>query len=100
MTGKTAANDLPASTAWLFPEYAFDQMNTRDYANVIIERTLERGSWKQIRWLFSRYNRQEISNWVRRYGYRRLNKRAFHYWRWMLGITEYRVPLWEQANER
>ncbi len=99
MIAKTIANDLPPSAAWLFPEYVFSQMNSNDYANVIIERTLERGSWEQIRWLFDRYDRELIKEWVRRHGYRRLNKRAFHYWRWMLGLADYCVPPWERADD-
>ncbi len=92
--------DLPSSTAWLFPEYRFNQMNSGDYVNVIVERILGRGSWAQIRWLFDRYDRPIIAQWVQRHGYRRLDKRAFHYWRWMLGITEYRKPPWEQQHEQ
>ncbi len=91
-------NDLPPSSAWLFPDYKFEQMNPHDYANVIIERTLGRGSWEQIRWLFEQYDHKVISRWVRQHGYRRLGKRAFHYWRWMLGITEYRRPPWERRR--
>ena len=100
MVAKTRVNDLPPSTAWLFPEYKFDQMNSREYVNVIIERTLGRGSWEQIRWLFDRYDRPRISQWVQRHGYRRLDKRAFHYWRWMLGIIEYRRPPWESQHDQ
>jgi hypothetical protein len=95
----TSATDLPPSSAWLFPEYIFDRMNTRDYANVIIERILDRGSWDQIRWLLESYGRPTIGEWVKLHGYRRLNKRAFHYWCWMLGITEYRKPPWEITND-
>jgi len=47
-------------------------MNSRDYVNVIIERTLGRGSWEQIRWLFDRYDRPIISQWVQWHGYRRI----------------------------
>lgn len=96
---KTATNNLPPSMAWLFPEYNFEQMTAYDYASVIIERTLARGSWAQIRWLFDQYDRDEIRQWVQQHGYRRLDKRAFHYWRWMLGITEYHIPMWQRAND-
>lgn len=95
MDAQSIPKDLPQSTAWLFPEYQFDQMNSHDYANVIIERTLGRGSWEQIRWLFDRYDRHIIGQWVQQHGYRRLDKRPFHYWCWMLGITEYHKPPWE-----
>ena len=91
---KTTTTDLPSSAAWLFPEHTFAQMDTDGYATVIIERTLARGSWAQIRWLFEQYDRPVIAGWVRQHGYRRLDKRAFHYWRWMLGINDYRKPPW------
>lgn len=93
---KTGTNDLPQSSAWLFPDYEFARMNSHDYANVIIERVLSRGSWEQIRWLFAQYERRLIREWIQQHGYRRLDKRVFHYWRWMLGITHYRVPPWER----
>lgn len=94
----TTTNNLPPSTAWLFPEYPFAQMDTHNYANVIIERVLARGSWEQIRWLFDQYERDTIKQWVQQHGYRRLDKRAFHYWCWMLGVTDYQIPPWEQRN--
>jgi hypothetical protein len=35
---------------------------------------------------------------VRAHGYRRLDKRAFNYWRNMLGIKRYTVPPWERSE--
>ncbi|MEE8305540.1 MAG: hypothetical protein V3S24_24240 [Candidatus Tectomicrobia bacterium] len=46
-------NHLPADAAWLFPEYDFETMDPDHHRGVIIERTLERGSWEQLRWLFA-----------------------------------------------
>ena len=40
---------LPADTAWLFPEYDFEQMDLKHHQGVIIERFLERGTWEQTR---------------------------------------------------
>ena len=95
MTVELAHNGLPVSTRWLFPEYQFEQMNPKEYTSVIIERILNRGSWAEIRWLFTRYQKSQISEWISQYGYRRLDRRAFHYWRWILGIDHYRLPPWE-----
>lgn len=94
-----AANGLPQSSEWLFPEYDFAQMNPQEYAGVIIERILDRGSWPEIRWLIEYYGKAGVAQWVRQHGYRRLDRRAFAYWRWLLGIRRYRRPPWERVKE-
>jgi hypothetical protein len=86
--------EIPASTRWLFPEYNFALMTAEAFFPVIVERILNRGSWAEIRWLLDRYERECITQWVQRHGYRRLDKRALHYWCWMLGIQEVHKPPW------
>jgi len=48
-----AENQLPADSDWLFPEYRFHKMNLVDYAGVIIERILEKGSCSSAGPIFS-----------------------------------------------
>jgi len=91
------ANGLPADSQWLFPEYDFGSMNTEQFASVIIERILERGSMAQTRWLLSYYGTRRTAAWVRRYGYRRLSRKVFEYWRWVFGIKRFHRPPWERA---
>jgi len=91
--------EIPASTRWLFPEYNFDRMNAEEFFPVIVERILNRGSWAEIRWLLDRYEKDRIAAWVQRHGYRRLDKRALHYWCWMLGIREVHKPPWETESQ-
>lgn len=93
-----APNGLPVSSEWLFPEYDFARMEPTEYAGVIIERILDRGSWAEIRWLVDTYGKRGIAQWVRAHGYRRLDPRAFNYWRTMLGIKRYQVPPWEKIK--
>src|SRR3990172_3901598 len=95
-----APNRLPADSAWLFPEHDFDAMNLEQFASVIVERVLERGSAAQVRWLIRQYGTRAIAGWVRRYGYRRLSHKVFAYWRWVFGIKRYHQPLWERTNVR
>ena len=87
-------NNLPMDSAWLFPEYDFENMNLEDYQGVIIERILDRGSWDQIRWLFKTYGETLVADWVRKHGFRLLSKRSFALWRLSLGIEDYTVPAW------
>ncbi len=87
-------NHLPASTAWLFPEYDFESIDLKHHQGVIIERILERGTWEQVRWLFAGYGEERVAEWVRRHGFRLLSKRSFALWRLALDITDYTAPDW------
>jgi hypothetical protein len=89
-----AENNLPMDSAWLFPEYDFEDMNLEEYQGVIIERILERGSWGQIRWLFNSYGETLVAEWVQRHGFRLLSKRSFALWRLSLGIKDYTASPW------
>ena len=60
-----ALPELPVTTAWLFPEYDFAAIEPEGYADVIIERILERGAWNELRWLFARYGELRVREWVR-----------------------------------
>jgi hypothetical protein len=84
--------------AWLFPEYESVRMNAVEYANVIIERILEHGTWNELRWLFDCYGQKHITAWVRQHGLRRLSPWAFSYWREMLGIKRFQLPPWGQVK--
>ncbi|MBI4770006.1 MAG: hypothetical protein HY784_06220 [Chloroflexi bacterium] len=93
-----APNGLPESSAWLFPEYDFVRMEPEEYAPVVMERVLERGSIPEVQWLLAHYGTRRLSAWLRRYGYRALSPRTFEYWRWVLGIKRFRRPPWDQGR--
>jgi hypothetical protein len=84
----------------LFPEYDFARVNPDEYAGVVIEQILDRGSQQEISWLFEQYGKRRVTTWVRQHGYRLLNWRAFPHWRTTLGIKRYRVPPRERGKER
>jgi len=93
-------HNLPASTAWLFPEYSFADVDAEEHAGVVIERVLERGSWDELRWLFGRYGESRVGEWVRRHGFRLLSKRSFALWRLALGVDDFVAPEWaREAKE-
>ena len=93
----TASTGLPTDTAWLFPEYNFEEMDLERHRGVIIERVLERGTWEQTRWLFATYGEAEVASWVQRHGFRLLSKRSFALWRLALDISNYHAPDWAVA---
>ncbi len=95
-----AENGLPFDSAWLFPEYYFEEMNVKRYQGVIIERILERGSWEQLCWLFDTFGESQVAKWVKKHGFRMLSHRSFALWRVTLGITEYYAPEWAVEAKR
>ena len=95
-----AQSPIPPDMAWLFPEYAFADMNSWTHQGVIIERVLERGSWEQLKWLFTTYGEITIARWVSKHGFRLLSKRSFALWRLALDIETVEAPDWAVAAKR
>ena len=91
---------LPESTERLFPEYEFTRMNTRTHLYTIMERILERGTWREINWLFDTYGEREVRAWVRQRGFRALSRRSFALWRLVLGIKRFHAPSWARDAKR
>lgn len=88
---------LPQDSAWLFPEYDFEEIRLKQHRGVIIERILERGSWEQLRWLFNTFGEAEVAAWMRKHGFRLLSKRSFALWRLALNIDDFQAPDWALA---
>ena len=87
-------NPIPPSLAICFAEYRLEALDLERDAVLIIERTLEDGTRAELRWLFASYGLPRIRDVVRRMGFRKLSKRAFAFWRLVLGVEEYVRPPW------
>lgn len=83
-------SSIPASLAPHFQEYEFQALDPVGDANLIIQRTLGHGSWREIRWLFRKYGAARIRQFVRERGERMLSPVAFNYWRKLFGIHDWR----------
>lgn len=97
ISAQIATKPLPADSAWLFPEYDFEQMSLQQHRGIIIERILERGSWEQLRWLFQTFRESTVAEWVRNHGFRLLSKRSFALWCLTLGVDDFHAPDWAFA---
>lgn len=89
---------VPQSLAPFFQEYDLDELDLAGSSQTIIERTLQYGDRHELAWLFRRYGRDRIAEWVRRLGARRLLKRDFEFWRLMLDVHNAEDPF--QGRER
>ncbi len=61
---------------------------------MIIERTLEFGTIKELRWLFTTYTKAEIAEFVKKHGYRKLSPKSFTFWKHLLKIGKHHKPPW------
>ena len=83
-------NGIPISLRPCFQEYALEKLDPERDAFTVIERTLARGNRRELRWLFARYGRERLAEWVRQAGWYLLPKRRFHLWRAYFDIHDYR----------
>jgi hypothetical protein len=80
---------IPLSLQPYFQEYDLNDLRLQRDANLIIQRTLEYGTWDEIRWLFQVYTRQRIQHFLREHGERWLKPVTFNYWRKLLCIRRW-----------
>ncbi len=70
---------IPPTLAQFFQEYTFERLDAEQHAELVIERTLAWGNREELRWLFARYGRDRVAEWVRRKGWGYLPKRRTKY---------------------
>ncbi len=90
--GPITHRDIPRSLAPFFQEYDLEKIDPDQHWELVVERTLAYGDRQELRWLFQRYGRSRIADWVRRMGWRRLPRRRFNLWCVLLEIEDPQVP--------
>lgn len=78
--GEKTAAGIPLSLAPCFQEYVLERIDPAQHADLVIERVLANGDRRELRWLFDRYGRASITNWVQQLGARRLPWRRYNLW--------------------
>jgi hypothetical protein len=81
-----------------FQEYDPARLDMERDADLIIQRTLEFGTWDEVRWLFAAYGRQRIGAFLRQWGERQLSRVTFNYWRRLLGISNWQTSPFPTAK--
>ncbi len=80
---------IPTSLKPHFQEYDLASLDGERDAALIMQRTLEYGTWEEVRWLFRQYGKAHIRDFVRKRGERMLSPVTFNYWRKLLGIRRW-----------
>lgn len=76
----TFDEQLPRTLRPCFQEYNFDDLDPVHHSELIIERVLAYGNRQELCWLFYRYGREQITQWVTKMGARRLPWRRYNLW--------------------
>ncbi|OGO34269.1 MAG: hypothetical protein A2W35_12115 [Chloroflexi bacterium RBG_16_57_11] len=82
--------EIPAGLHPYFQEYDPASLNIIHDADLIIQRTLEFGTWDELRWLFQTYQIKRIRSFLRQRGERMLRPVTFYYWRKLLRVHQWR----------
>jgi hypothetical protein len=72
-------NAIPLSAAPFFQEYRFEELDADLDRGLVIERILAFGDRQELRWLFQRYNMEEIRQWIMRQGASRLLHKRYNF---------------------
>ncbi len=95
----TTRATIPSGLWPHFQEYDPQQLDQDQEADLIIQRTLEFGTWEEIRWLAATYGLDRIRRFLRLHGERLLTAVTFNYWRKLLGVRRWRrSPFAEEAK--
>ncbi len=84
-------NGIPTSLRPYLQEYTLEKLDPVSGEHVLIERSLEYGGRRELRWLFKQYGRKRIAGWVRDFGHSFLDPIDFTYWSVVLEVDEYRI---------
>ena len=81
-------NDIPRSLDPFFQEYDLSTLDPDQAASTVIERTLRYGNRAELRWLFARYPRPVIVEWVRQWGLYALPAPHLAFWKLFLQLEK------------
>ena len=79
---------IPSTLKPFFQEYDLSDLAAERDAHTIIERVLQFGNRAEIKWLFTTYSQRQISDWVRRFGGKKLPQPHRTFWQTVLEIIE------------
>jgi len=83
-------SQIPPRLVPHFQEYDVAKLRARRDADLIIQRTLEFGTWDEIRWLFRTYGAGRIRRFIKERGERWLSRVTFNYWLKFLKIRRWK----------
>jgi hypothetical protein len=91
---------LPSGFKPLFQEHDAGALHPALDAELIISRILDRGTAKEVRWLFQHYPSREIRAVLSQQGPRLLSDRSLQFWSWWFEIPAIGRPAWRRRGRQ
>jgi hypothetical protein len=85
-----SAAEIPKGLLPYFQEYDLESLDLEQDSDLIIQRTLQFGTWEETRWLFQLYGVDRIRAFLSQRGERLLPPTVFNYWRKLLKVKQWR----------
>jgi hypothetical protein len=89
-SGRRSRTRIPKRLRSFIQDYDFNTLDIARHGNLLIERTLQFGTWVELRWLLRVYGSRRIAKFLREMGERNLSPEAFNYWRKMFRVRTWR----------
>lgn len=90
---------LPRWFQPLFPDYALSRLDPEGDAALILERAMDQGTRRHLRWIRGRYGDARLRRFLRSRGWR-LSPRSRAFWRAVLGVQAAPMPAWRRVGAR
>jgi hypothetical protein len=94
--------EIPAAIRSLMWEYSIDDRSFEDsWERAVIERTMERGGWNEMRWLLRAVGTQRLRSFLEDRGRNVLPPRELRFWSIICGVSASAQDEWvEEARQR
>ena len=89
---------LPKFLQKYFWDVDFPKLEKKDYTLFIIERILEHGDEKAIKWLFQNFTKANIVKVLKRR--RNLSPLSANYWSLVLGVSKNQIPCLQKQFQK
>ena len=89
---------LPPFLKQYFWDVNFSKLDKETYHQFIIERILEYGSEKAVKWLFQHFTKTEVMKALTRR--RNLSPLSANYWSLVLGVPKNQIPCLQKQSQK
>lgn len=91
---------IPEFLHRFFWEYDPEEIDIHKHSDLIINRIMERGTWKAMFWLRSTYSQKMLSDFLYRRGSKILPFRELNYWALICDVPEETRQSWIRSRRQ
>lgn len=87
-------DQVPIRLRRYFPDARWEDVDPEIHSHAFMERILEYGTREDVKWLLATYRSEEIRDFIRQKGARRLSKRSLNFWCLVLDVRDVKPHPW------